>query len=126
MAIPWLLALKVIPWGDVIEHAPSVLKAARKLMDRQSAEPAPSSATGVDLSKEALPSLGELKNRLIAAQVQLDRQAQMQAEMAQTLAELAEQNARLVSAVETLRVRTRVLLWAVAALVMAVVWMVWR
>ena len=95
-------------------------------MDRQSAEPAPSSATGVDLSKEALPSLGELKNRLIAAQVQLDRQAQMQAEMAQTLAELAEQNARLVSAVETLRVRTRVLLWAVAALVMAVVWLAWR
>ena len=35
MAIPWLMALKVIPWGDVIEHAPSVLKAARKLMDRQ-------------------------------------------------------------------------------------------
>jgi hypothetical protein len=78
------------------------------------------------LSKEVLPSLGELKNRLIAAQVQLDRQAQMQAEMAQTLAELAEQNARLVSAVETLRVRTRVLLWAVAALVMAVVWMALR
>ena len=39
MAIPWLMALKVIPWGDVIEHAPSVLKAARKLMDRQPPEP---------------------------------------------------------------------------------------
>jgi hypothetical protein len=39
---------------------------------------------------------------------------------------LAEQNARLVSAVETLRVRTRVLLWAAAALVLAVVGMAWR
>jgi hypothetical protein len=126
MAIPWLLALKVIPWGDVIEHAPSVLKAARKLMDRQSAEPAPSSATSVDLANEALPSLGELKNRLIAAQVQLDRQAQTQAEMAQTLAELAEQNARLVSAVDTLRVRTRLLLWVFATLGLVVVWLVWR
>ena len=26
MALPWLTALKVIPWGDVIEHAPKVLK----------------------------------------------------------------------------------------------------
>jgi len=126
MAIPWLLALKVIPWGDVIEHAPSVLKAARKLMDRQGTEPAHSNTTAVDLAGEALPSLGELKNRLIAAQVQLDRQAQTQAEMAQTLAELAEQNARLVSAVETLRVRTRLMLWALAVLVLLVVWVVWR
>lgn len=120
MAIPWMLALKVIPWGDVMEHAPKVLKAARKLMDRQKAEPVAASTTSVDLANDAMPSLGELKNRLIAAQGQLDRQAQTQAEMTQTLAELAEQNARLVSAVETLRVRTRLLLWGVAALVMAV------
>lgn len=120
MAIPWMLALKVIPWGDVMEHAPKVLKAARKLMDRQKAEPVAASTTSVDLANDAMPSLGELKNRLIAAQGQLDRQAQTQAEMTQTLAELAEQNARLVSAVETLRVRTRLLLWGVAALVLAV------
>ena len=126
MAIPWLLALKVIPWGDVIEHAPSVLKAARKLMDRQSAESAQSSATTVDLASEALPSMGELKNRLIAAQGQLDRQAQTQGELALTLAELAEQNARLVSAVETLRVRTRLLLWVTAALVLVVLGLAWR
>ena len=25
MALPWLTALKVIPWGDVIEHALMVL-----------------------------------------------------------------------------------------------------
>jgi hypothetical protein len=126
MAIPWLLALKAIPWRDVMEHAPSVLKAARKLMDRQGAEPAPSSTTDLDVAGEALPSLGELKNRLIATQVQLDRQAQTQAEMAETLAELAEQNARLVSAVETLRQRTRLLLWVLAVLVFLVVWVVWR
>jgi hypothetical protein len=126
MAISWLLALKAIPWGDVMEHAPSVLKAARKLMDRQVTEPAPSSTPDLDVAGEALPSLGELKNRLIAAQVQLHRQAQTQAEMAQTLAELAEQNARLVSAVETLRVRTRLMLWALAVVVLFVVSVVWR
>jgi len=113
MAIPWLMALKAVPWGDVIEHAPSVLKAARKLMDRQSPGQEGSAATQTAVS--AVPSLGELKNALIAAQGQIDRQAQAQRELAETLAELAEQNARLVSAVQVLRLRTRVLMWAGAA-----------
>jgi hypothetical protein len=128
MAIPWLLALKVIPWGDVIEHAPKVLNAARKLMDRQRTEPAPAVSTTAtaDWVGEAQPSLGELKNRLIAVQVQLDQQAETQEQLAQTLAELAEQNARLVSAVEVLRLRTRMLLWGAAALVLAVAWLALR
>jgi hypothetical protein len=120
MAIPWLLALKVIPWADVIEHAPKVLKAARKLMERPAPETAAAPGrTAVDGPDAAPPSLGELKNRLIAAQVQLDQQAQLQAETSHTLAELAEQNARLVSAVDALRLRTRVLLVVVAALLLA-------
>jgi hypothetical protein len=127
MAIPWLMALKVIPWGDVIEHAPSVLKAARKLMDRQPPPPpgeagAPATQTPVS----AVPSLGELKNALIAAQGQIDRQAQTQRELTETLAELAEQNARLVSAVEVLRLRTRVLVWAGAAMCVWLVVLTWR
>ena len=126
MAIPWLLALKVIPWGDVIEHAPTVLNAARKLMDRQRAAPIPTAPPIIETVGDAPPSLGELKNRLIAAQVQLDQQAQTQAQLAQTLAELAEQNARLVSAVEVLRLRTRLLLWGAAALVLVVGWLAWR
>ncbi len=123
MAIPWLVALKVIPWGDVIEHAPKVLNAARKLMDRQPAPPAvaPSPAP-LDLG-DAPPSLGELKNRLIEARQLIDQQAAVQAQMAQTLAELAEQNARLVGAVDVLRKRTRMLLWAVALLAAGGVWL---
>jgi hypothetical protein len=41
--------------------------------------------------------------------------------MAQTLAELAEQNARLVAAVELLRVRTRLFMFVIAALVVGVI-----
>ncbi|MCU0763989.1 MAG: hypothetical protein MUF76_13795 [Hydrogenophaga sp.] len=109
MAIPWLLALKVIPWGDVIEHAPKVLNAARKLMDRT---PAPASGSAgasvevLDPNPGHPPSLGELKNRLIEARQLIDQQARTQEQMAQTLTELAEQNARLVGAVEMLRLRT--------------------
>lgn len=117
MAIPWLLALKVIPWGDVIEHAPKVLNAARKLMDREKApEGTTVAATPMDLALDTPPSLGELRNRLIEARQLIDQQARTQDEMAQTLAELAEQNARLVSAVELLRVRTRLLMFVIAAL----------
>lgn len=122
MAIPWLLALKVIPWGDVIEHAPKVLNAARKLMDRQkSPEAAPTTATPVDLVSDTPPSLGELRNRLIEARQLIDLQAQTQSQMAQTVAELAEQNARLVAAVELLRVRTRLCMFVIAALAIGVV-----
>ena len=122
MAIPWLLALKVIPWGDVIEHAPKVLNAARKLMDRQkSPESTPASAAPMDLVSDTPPSLGELRNRLIEARQLIDQQAQTQAQMAQTLTELAEQNARLVAAVELLRVRTRLFMFVIAALAIGVV-----
>lgn len=120
MPIPWMIALKVIPWGDVIEHAPKVLDAARKLLDKK---PDANNANGPAPTREALaaqsatpPSLGELKNRLISAQHQIDRQAQVQEELVQTLAELAEQNARLVGAVAVLRTRTRMLVWGLGAL----------
>jgi hypothetical protein len=117
MAIPWLMALKAVPWGDVIEHAPSVLKAARKLIDRQSPQsPGQAGTPATQTPVSEVPSLGELKNALIAAQGQIDRQAQTQRELTETLAELAEQNARLVSAVEVLRMRTRVLMFGGAAL----------
>ena len=44
MPIPWIAALKIIPWGDVIEHAPKVLNAARKLLDKQKAPAGPPAA----------------------------------------------------------------------------------
>ena len=127
MPIPWMAALKVIPWGDVIEHAPKVLNAARKLLDRQRA-PAPESqqpAAGAAASETAAP-LDEMRQALSAAQTQIERQAQTHRELTQTVTELAEQNARLVSAVEVLRLRTRLLMGAVLALLLwlgALTWM---
>lgn len=118
MAIPWIAALKIIPWGDVIEHAPKVLNAARKLLDKQKAPgiPVPASPP-LDPNAEP-PSMGELRNRLIEARQLIDQQAAAQQQMAQTLSELAEQNARLVAAVQLLRVRTRVLI--VVAVLLAI------
>lgn len=117
MAIPWMVALKVIPWGDVIEHAPKVLNAARKLMDRERA-PAPEAqapAAG-PMAAGTLAPLDEMRQALHAAQAQIERQALAHRELTKTVTELAEQNARLVSAVEVLRLRTRLLMAAVLGL----------
>jgi hypothetical protein len=128
MAISWLTALKVIPWGDVIEHAPKVLNAARKLLERQGAPGAPPSAGdgAISMPPAEPPGLAELHQRLVAAQQQIDQQNQAQEQLTRTLAELAEQNARLVSAVEVLRVRTRLLLWGFALLAPGLAWALWR
>ena len=124
MAIPWMVALKVIPWGDVIEHAPKVLNAARKLMDRQRAQaPEPGSPAAVPVATEAsqtLTPLEDMRQALSAARIQIERQGQMHRELTQTVTELAEQNARLVSAVEVLRLRTRLLM---AAVLVLMVWL---
>ena len=110
MAISWLAALKVVPWGKVMEHAPQVLDKARGLIDKHrsgepAAQPAPRSPDLGDV-----PSLGELKNRCLALQAQCEQLAQAQQQMAQTLAELAEQNAGLIGMVSRLQSRLRALL----------------
>ena len=106
MAIPWLSALKVIPWGDVMSHAPGVLQKARDLMDRKREEVAPPPMATPN-AHDDVPSLGELKNRLLAASVQLDELQQRQTQLMQTVSDLAEQNAGLVSAVNGLRQQLR-------------------
>jgi hypothetical protein len=108
MAIPWLSALKVIPWGDVISHAPSVLEKARDLMARKPADAAPPSMATPNAHDE-VPSLGELKNRLLATALHIDELQQRQTQLTQTVRELAEQNAALLSAVSGLRQTLRLL-----------------
>ena len=113
MAIPWLSALKVIPWGDVISHAPGVLEKARDLMARKTADAAPQPMATPNTHDE-VPSLGELKNRLLAANQQIDTLQQQQLQLSQTVAALAEQNAALVSAVSGLRQTLRLLVMGLA------------
>jgi hypothetical protein len=112
MAIPWMLALKVIPWGDVIEAAPAVVKSARKIFTRsqQVDTPAATVEPGADLQQRV--------QQLESGVTQLLEQQRASAQLMETL---AEQNARLVQAVEILRVRTRLLLVLGAVLAVALV-----
>lgn len=113
MAI-WLTALKVIPWGDVVSAAPTVARSARELWRTVRRSGDEGSALGDAGSLEPPPRdrLGELAARveqLQARQEQLESEAAASAEL---MASLAEQNERLVQAVDILRVRTRLLVGA--------------
>ena len=112
MAVSWWSALKVIPWGDVIDAAPSVVKGARKMFARtQTFDPGPPPGDA------AAPSgLQERVARVESGLAQLQEQQQASAKLLETL---AVQNERLVEAVEILRVRTRLLLVVSGALVLA-------
>lgn len=94
MAIGWLTALKLIPWRDVVENAPTVLRTARKLWDKH---PPPDTSL-----QQEVASLREEARRA-----------------AQVIESLAEQNTRLVQAVEILRVRTRLLMYGLGAVAVA-------
>ncbi|MBU6224064.1 MAG: hypothetical protein KGP13_04470 [Burkholderiales bacterium] len=89
MAISWLSALKAIPWGNVIEHAPNVLDKARDLLDRQR-KPQPTEHEEFAPSNSKDPSTHEqLENRLVDALHQirlLQRKNELQE---QKLADLA-------------------------------------
>jgi len=111
MAISWLSALKVVPWGKVIEHAPGVLEKARDLMDKHRGTSASNTATADPQHAEELPSLGELKNRCLALQSQVDQLTQTQQQMAQTVAELAEQNSVLIANITRLQSQLK---WLIA------------
>lgn len=125
MAIGWLTALKVIPWGDVIEHAPKVLKGARTLLERQrhheptAPEPAAVSSVAVADPLALQARLQALERMLTGTQADL-------AQLTETVTELAEQNARLVETVERLRWRSRWLVAALLGLAAGLAWLALR
>lgn len=123
MAISWLTAFKAIPWGDVIAAAPKVAQGAKKLWGAVGRGDAGSAA-----APGSLPADAEGRLRTLEAQIAgLQRENAASSELIKSL---AEQNSRLVDAVEILRVRTRVLL--TLCLVLAVLlaglalWLLWR
>lgn len=119
MAFPWMVALKVIPWGDVIEHAPKVLKSARKLLDKQG------HASDVAPADRKPESDHEASRWAVLHAEQQRLQADLK-QLAQTATELAEQNTQLIEAVEVLRWRTRWLGAITLGLLMALLILWWK
>ena len=116
MAFPWLAALKIIPWKDVVEAAPAVVAAAKSLRKGQ-AQSAPEPSAQAPLSADA--AVAQLQRR------SQDQEQRLQA-LQTTVADLAEQNLRLVGAVDLLRRRTRWLMAGCALALLLVLVLGWR
>jgi hypothetical protein len=104
----WITAFKVIPWAELIAAAPAVVKGAQKLWSAVRKQEAPRAVgQGPEATQRALEAqVEELRKELTAASELVTR--------------LAEQNGRLIEAVDVLRVRTRVLLVVSMAMAAAV------
>lgn len=120
MAISWLTALKVLPWGDMIEYAPKVVSGAQKVWQRVKSGKDAETAADASALVPADP-----QTELQQMQQQVQRLQQQQLDLTNLVKELAGQNQRLVDAVNVLRVRTRVLLsgFAATALALIVLWL---
>lgn len=119
----WLTALKILPWGDMIEYAPKLVNGAQKLWQRIKNENAETDAIIIEQmplsQQDSMRELSELKQQL------QDIQAQ-QLELSNLVNELAAQNQRLVSALEMLRARTRILFGLSIAIGLATIYFIVR
>ena len=104
MGIPWLLALKAIPWDTILANAPAILRSTDALLSETKARP-PAAASRNDMQA--------LADR-VAVLEQRDR------ETAELLTRITTQVAALTTAIEVLEARARLLLvLAIAASVMS-------
>lgn len=131
MAISWITALKLVPWSDVIEATPQVVKAAKNLLRKKDAAQELDAQQPAAVEPLAPPrSAGEQALQLIQAQdariVQLE---QSQRQSLELIEKLAEQNAQIVATVGALRTGAQRLAWACAILGVCVAGLliqVWR
>jgi len=131
MAISWITALKLVPWGDVIEATPQVVKAAKGLLRKKDGAAAEEAAAASASSRLSTPhSSGEQALQLIQSLEGRIRQLEQgQQQSAELIQQLAEQNAQVVRTVDLLRTGAQRLAWACAVLGVTVVGLVialWR
>jgi hypothetical protein len=118
MAFSWIAAFRIIPWGDVIAAAPTVARTARDLWRGLSKSRATETvASADDAARRGSAPTAEAEIRSLRADL-TETRAQLLAS-SEVLQALAEQDEKLVAAVEVLRVRTRVLAFVCVALVVA-------
>ncbi|AON54206.1 MULTISPECIES: hypothetical protein [Herbaspirillum] len=97
MGLSWLSAIKLIPWGDVVQATPGIVKGARELWSRtrkaNTAAQAPQVAPAATDAERLAQRIGQLEAE--------------QLEATQLINTLAEQNAQLVATVDGMRRRLR-------------------
>jgi len=114
----WVTALKLIPWKDVITHAPVVADGARKLWNsvgKKSEEGRRSSEGPVSAAGPALTE-GGVEARVLEMDRDLAELREQMVASSELIKQLAEQNTMLVQRIEANRVRVA---WLTAATAVA-------
>lgn len=115
MALGWMTALKLVPWGDVIQATPQLVQAARKLMGKpRKGNPEPAGfVTEIDAAATDSQKVQWLQERV--AQLEQGQQAS-----GLLIESLVEQNTEVVQAIQALHQRARRLVAAVIVLAVIV------
>jgi len=113
LAIGWINALRVIPWKDVLEAAPGMVKGAKRLFtagkEETNSQPmANSSSTMVSFDAEGLANLDNRVHHLQSKLIELNSDHISSAKLIKSL---AEQNAQVVNAIKVLQVRIKMLIY---------------
>jgi hypothetical protein len=107
MGIGWMTALKIIPWGNVLESAPHIVKAAKHLFSATKASE-DDYASASDAGRRQ--GLASLDSRIKLMEERIAELRQEQQSSAELIKSLAEQNALIVEAVEIFRLRLKIVL----------------
>jgi cell division protein FtsX len=115
----WFGALKLVPWSEVIEAAPGLVRGARRIFAQTQDEPAAPTTAEPPPAAAVVDPTEALRAQLQQLEAQVQALSTQQQAAAGLLESLTEHNARLVEAVQMLRLRQRWLVGAVAALTLA-------
>lgn len=110
----WMTALKIIPWGSVLESAPHIVKAAKHLFAETKTDKSGFSTTPNWSASDGSINLDKRVRLLESKIVELSDEQRSSAELIKSL---AEQNALIIEAIEVFRVRVKILLIACASLI---------
>lgn len=99
MPINWIAAVKLIPWADVVQATPTVVRGAKDLWSRTKKSTARAQDASAPLVADSLPHLSARVGQLESEQL----------EATALITALAEQNAQLVAALDNLRSKIRIL-----------------
>jgi hypothetical protein len=117
MAFGWMTALKIIPWGSVLESAPHIVKAAKQLFSAVKADTSGFSAEDSSPADDGTTGLDKLNKRTRLIEAKIVELSNEQKSSAELIKSLAEQNALIVDALDVFRVRVRVLVFVCGSLI---------
>lgn len=118
MAIGWMTALKIIPWADVLESAPHIVKAAKRLFSATKADASIFAESSAGSSTSAAGnSLANLDKRIRLIETRIVELSDEQKSSTELIKSLAEQNALIVEVIEVFRVRVKLLFIACITLI---------